>query len=316
MNIIAFHSRLLEDQFRTGCYESAIARLVRPGDVVVDIGTGTGILALFACRAGARKVYAIEVGAEIELARLIACANGLQHQITFISKMSMDVCLPERADVLITETGGTFGLQGGMLGAVIDGRRRFLKENGRILPSCLDLWVAPVEFPKGYEAVETWKRGLYGFDFSVIRTFAANNDHASWDLDAHHLLGEGQLLTHIVFREMEDTYVQGRVSFQINKAGVLQGFAGWQSTEVATGITFTNSPVHPTIRWKRSFLPVECPCPVFAGDEVTLVITTNNGAEWRWRGNVTNRHGEEKAQFDQCTFHGFPIIPGALKPKQ
>jgi hypothetical protein len=313
--IIAFHSYLLEDQLRTGCYEAAIARLVRPGDVVVDIGTGTGILALFACRAGARKVYAIEAGAVIELARLIACANGLQHQITFISKMSTEVCLPERADILITETGGTFGLQGGMLGATIDGRKRFLKENGRVVPSRLDLWVAPVEFPRGYESVEIWKQGLYGFDFSAIRTFAANNDYASSGLDARHLLGEGELLTRIVFSKMEDTYVQGSVSLQIKKAGVLQGFAGWQSTEVATGITFTNSPVHPTIHWKQSFLPIEHPCPVVAGDVVAIVISTNNGAQWRWRGNVKNTHGEEKALFDHSTFHGFPINPDALKPE-
>src|SRR5438128_2452160 len=81
----------------TRAYESAIRQVVRPGSVVVDIGTGSGILALMACRSGARKVFAIEPADVIQLAREIARANGYADRIEFIQSHSTAATLPERA---------------------------------------------------------------------------------------------------------------------------------------------------------------------------------------------------------------------------
>jgi predicted RNA methylase len=78
------HGWMIADKIRTGCYVRALEKLVRPGDVVVDIGTGMGIFAILACRLGARKVYAIESADIVSLAREAARDHGCDDRIVFI----------------------------------------------------------------------------------------------------------------------------------------------------------------------------------------------------------------------------------------
>ena len=74
---IAAHEEMLSDTVRIDAYHRAVHRNVGPGDVVVDLGSGTGILAFLAVRAGASKVYAVEHSDVIELAREIARHNAI-----------------------------------------------------------------------------------------------------------------------------------------------------------------------------------------------------------------------------------------------
>src|SRR5215467_2076803 len=99
--VVDEHRQYLCDRARLGVFERAIAATVRPGDVVIDLGAGTGIFGLLACRAGAARVYAIEPGGMIELARALAAANGVGDRITFVRAHSSEAQLPEQADVLV-----------------------------------------------------------------------------------------------------------------------------------------------------------------------------------------------------------------------
>jgi len=96
---ILFHASMLNDRRRTAGYLASIRDIVKPGDVVVDIGTGTGILAIAAVRAGARHVYAIEEARIARVARTLFEANGMTDHITLIRGRSTEVKLPQRADV-------------------------------------------------------------------------------------------------------------------------------------------------------------------------------------------------------------------------
>ena len=100
---LAFHRLLLEDSVRTESFRRAIAKVVKEGDVVVDLGAGTGILSYFACQAGAARVYAIESDSIIEVARLVARQNGMDDRITFIKESSWMTNLPEHVDVVVSE---------------------------------------------------------------------------------------------------------------------------------------------------------------------------------------------------------------------
>ena len=97
---LAEHEEMLSDSVRVDAYHRAIRRNVRPGDVVLDLGTGTGLLAFLASRAGARKVYAVEHSDFIEVAEEIARHNGFTN-IEFVRANSREFTPPEPVDVVI-----------------------------------------------------------------------------------------------------------------------------------------------------------------------------------------------------------------------
>ena len=89
---------MLHDDRRTGDYLAALAEAVRPGDVVLDIGTGSGVLAVAAARAGARRVYAVEASDIAEVAERVFAANGVTDTVTLVPGWSREIELPEPAD--------------------------------------------------------------------------------------------------------------------------------------------------------------------------------------------------------------------------
>ena len=76
MDTLDFHQSMIHDRRRVEAFRAAIEAAVQPGDVVLDIGTGTGLLACLAARAGARKVYAVEEGGIATVAAGVVADNG------------------------------------------------------------------------------------------------------------------------------------------------------------------------------------------------------------------------------------------------
>ena len=109
--IIDEHRLYLRDRNRVAAYERALREVVRPGDVVCDLASGTGILGLLAHRAGASRVYAVEETGIAGLARDLARANGVSDAITSLRGHSRSITLPERADVIVCDQIGGFGLE-------------------------------------------------------------------------------------------------------------------------------------------------------------------------------------------------------------
>src|SRR3954468_23179844 len=122
--VVDEHREYLADSVRVAAFDAALRALVRPGDVVLDLASGTGILGLLACRAGARRVYAIEMGSIAELARDIARANGFGDRFVAIQEVSTRATLPERVDLIVMDGAGRFGFDGGVVETLSDARRR------------------------------------------------------------------------------------------------------------------------------------------------------------------------------------------------
>jgi predicted RNA methylase len=94
----------LKDTVRTTAFRTAIERTVRQGDVVLEVGAGTGILSLFAATAGARKVFAVEIDEYLcECLAETVRANGLTGTIEILPGDAREIELPSAVDVVISE---------------------------------------------------------------------------------------------------------------------------------------------------------------------------------------------------------------------
>jgi type I protein arginine methyltransferase len=169
------HIRMLNDHARTVFFINALQQAVRPGDVVVDIGTGSGVLAIAAARAGAKKVYAIEAGRMAGIAEKIVQQTEVAEKIEIIRGWSANISLPEKADVLVSEIIGNDPLAENILPVFIDARARLLKPGARIIPHLMKVFILPVHIPASVTQnrrlqmidIDQWKQ-WYNIDFSPL----------------------------------------------------------------------------------------------------------------------------------------------------
>ena len=143
--MLVHQQNMLQDEVRTGAYQSAVMQNKKDfeGKVVVDVGTGTGILALFAAQAGARKVYAIEVSNMAERAVEIVRANGFEDVVKVIKGKIEEIDLPEKVDLIISEPMGFMLLHERMLEVFALAREKWGKPGCKMFPTTGTIYIAP-----------------------------------------------------------------------------------------------------------------------------------------------------------------------------
>ncbi|POM85149.1 Methyltransferase domain protein [Cryptosporidium meleagridis] len=196
------HREMILDKVRTDAYYNFITdpknsiNLFKD-KIVLDVGTGTGILSLFAVKSGAKMVVAVDAAKDtIKIAEKIAQANNLGNKIHFICGKFEDLSLfivknevisisknelppkdsvPFKCDIIISEWMGYCLLYESMLYTILDARNRYLKINdgkysGNIFPSSVRLQISLADYSDSIDSiVSPWNnKKLYNLDFSEI----------------------------------------------------------------------------------------------------------------------------------------------------
>lgn len=321
-----FHALLLNDRLRMRTFRAAITEVVRPGAVVVDLGTGTGILAQWALECGAARVYGIDFNAAVlaEATERLAAAG---HRGTFIPVhgLSYDIELPERAAVILSETLGNLADNESCVPILVDARRRFLVADGMMLPSRVESYLVPVTAIDAHRRVSEYQ--IRGGDESRPAEHQLAQLGASSPFDTYYdtvipwdrHLATPRLARSYRFTAAETDEYELTLSFLARRPGRLTGFKGYFIADLSpsTVMDISGDDIaagHTSGSWKHCYLPIRVPIQVSPGDQISLRFGRTRtgdsfGQQYRWAGEV-NRDGSEVGSFEQSS-GARPVLRGS-----
>ena len=314
---LAGYGKMIQDRIRTSAHQQALARAIKPGDVVVDLGAGTGLLTLHACRLGAKLVHAIEPNPIIQVAREIVQANGFSDRVAFHQAMSFDVKLPQPANVVVTDPRGVLPLQERAISTIIDARRRLLKPGGVLIPQRDTIWAALVQAPDIYheDYDNAWRSANDGFDMEAARRRNINN-FGRHHLELNQLLSKPVRWLLLDYRLIENASACGRVEFQVERPGTAHGFALWFDSELINGVSISNCPGQAELIYGQLFFPFQEPLPVLVNQTITVDLRADLVASdytWQWTTQTVSATSPEKIE---RLYHQSSLFSNVLGPEQ
>lgn len=314
------YGHMIADDLRISSYARAMEQLLKPNAVVLDIGTGTGIHALLACRLGARRVYAIEPADVICIAREAARENGFVDRIEFIQSVSTRVTLPEPADLIVSDLRGVLPPFQQHLMAIIDARRRLLAPDGALVPARDVMKAAVVEAPDLYqEYVGPWSDNGFGFTVGAAKRLATNCVRKA-RFKPEQLLVVPEIWAELDYSTLNSPDVSGTLTWTVSRSGIGHGLCVWFDACLGGTVSFSNAPGNPELIYGMAFFPWSAPVALNADDTISVDIRANLVGDdyvWRWESRIIDGREREcvKAEFKQSTFFGLSPSPQRLRKR-
>ncbi|MEM8797737.1 MAG: tetratricopeptide repeat protein [Pseudomonadota bacterium] len=276
-DVARWHFSMLNDTHRNTAYEEAIKRAVRPDDVVLDIGTGSGLLSMMAARAGAKHVYTCEAVPVIaDKAREIIALNGMADRITVFDGWSLGLRvgehLPQKADVLVSEIVDNLLIGEGIMGTLDHALRHLVKPDARILPHSGRLFVTPVETEKLFLGDRAFTSS--GFDVSPFNAFTEFGNFSSDQVtpSSYRPLGPDVEVFSFDFTMPGFQDELHETALQITEAGRMHGVLIWFDLAIDLKASINNHPERGREHWGCSFVFLDRSRDVTPGDVPRLVV--------------------------------------------
>ncbi|XP_067121467.1 protein arginine N-methyltransferase 1-like isoform X2 [Centruroides vittatus] len=271
------HEEMLKDEVRTLTYRNAMyhnKHLFR-GKVVLDVGCGTGILCMFAAKAGAAKVIGIECSSIVEHAEQIVRENHMSDIITMVKGKVEEVELPdgiEKVDIIISEWMGYCLFYESMLDTVLYARDKWLKPDGLMFPDRATLFVCAIEDRQYKDEKINWWDNVYGFNMSCIRKVAISEPLVDV-VDPKQVVTNACLLKEVDLYtvKQEDLTFTSPFHLQVRRDDYIQAFVTFFNVEFTkchkrTG--FSTAPEAPYTHWKQTVFYFDEYLTVKKGEEM------------------------------------------------
>lgn len=270
-----WHFRMMNDRPRNRAYDAALRRAITPDSHVLEIGTGSGLLALMAARAGAARVTTCEmVEIVAEAAADIVRRNGYDERVKVIARKSTDlrmgVDLPQPADVLLSEILGDRLLSEDVLRSTSDARRRLTKSDAILIPHGVAAIARLVGGAFFAEAVAVGR--VEGFDLSPFNRFTPSSLSISMESGSFDSLSDDLEVFRFDLAALEHRPGDTRLRFTARRGGTCLGVLQWLRLHLYEDILFENGPAEQVApsAWRQVFYPFAAPLELSQGDTVAV----------------------------------------------
>jgi len=266
---------MLKDTVRTGSYRAAIVNNghLFKGKTVLDVGCGTGILSMFAAKAGAKHVVGIDMSNIIDQAQNIIEANGFEDVITLVKGKLEDTELPiKEYDIIISEWMGYFLLYESMLDTVLLARDKYLKRGGLIFPDNATLYLAAIEDQEYKEEKINFWENVYGFNYSCIKDIALREPLVD-AVELKAVVTNPCVIKHInlLTAKKEDLTFDAPFSLMATRDDYVHAFLAWFDISfdcTHKKVQFSTGPHAPYTHWKQTVFYTPSTLTVFEGQAI------------------------------------------------
>jgi precorrin-6B methylase 2 len=309
MYSIADFGRMIDDEVRMGAFREALAATIDPGSVVLDLGAGTGIMALLACRYGAKRVYAVEPSDALQVARETAAKNGYSDRIICIQKRSAAANLPERVDVIVEDMRGALPWCSTHIPDLIDARARFLKPDGLIIPRKDTVFCAVALAEEQHrDRLMPWRSSPENLDLSPATRYVENAP-SGVRFKPRQLLSAPAAWTAIDYSTVNSANVRETFSLNAKRKCTAHGLLLWFETELLSGVRISNAPGRSKNVYGQLFLPWPRPVELKKGSSMDVSLRADLIGEdyvWTWETRCQQQH------FAQSSFAAAPLTAETL----
>ena len=279
-----WHVGMMNDQTRNEAFSKAIGRAVSKGDLVLDIGTGSGLLSMMAAKAGAKEIISCEASKIIStVAKKIISKNGFDNQITVVNKMSTNLKvgedLPNKVDVIISEVLSAELVGEGVRSTILDAKKRLLKKSGKMLPESGDIMIALIGADENItdKAIVDSIEGFDLSDFNKITqdAFTITNN------ETPKLLSNGYSAFNFDFYDLKHSTKQEHIlTLTAQENGQCCGIVQWLKIKIYDDIEYENYPGMSHSHWPNPIFMFDKPIELNAGEEVQVKSTLYEDSLW------------------------------------
>lgn len=302
---LLYFANLLTCTNRVEAFRRAIEEEVRPGDRVLEVGSGLGTFAFFAARAGAERVVAVDSGAVIHVSETLAAGNDLSDRVEFVRGSLPGVELSGEFDVVIYEDFRTNFLDRPTVEMLRDIQEHHMAEGARMIPGAVRLGLAPVHSESVHS--ETFPLDASGYDhfdldWSEIRPLLANTPRRV-SLNPDDLLGDARYGPRLVLKPLpraDDLCVEG--SWTVEEGRVVRALVLWFELGLHGDEWLSNAPRLEAEPWGQWLLPVDPPLELSPGETLEASAWRESILEgvpgfsvWECRAGDRVRRGHEFA---------------------